>query len=687
MSGIYGSIGVAPPQNVTFDDDKYRENLQFIASQWNRRLYNVANQQGNETSSSDDQRYVSNYLQNAMYFYGKQSFSDYGFLIKDDLGNQTKFPLFRGMDITKIILHVNGVVRKMISNLPKTINVTAYSKDAISAKKELMNLVKLKAEEKEFFDIIQMETGIGFKPTDKEFDNPEDLQKYLENFQEGMEVAYQNIAKHIIITNHYLSMLPKAGDYISIGGLGMIEVYEHGSQIKWKLIAPESAIIDMSKNDDQHEDDDYAGYISAMSVPDLIDHYEWTEKEIEDLNNMAKSQSMWAQYNTYVGVNGLVWWQMNNGVPKVMVVKGQWRSLEKIDGEWVEVLREGDYIGNKYLRNCKISEGQVWNKFDKSRKRLKFRIVTPNSILGTNMSIVTILKRIQDLKDGFTTKMHELASRAIGKSYVINASKLPEGLTSADVVSQLKQSNVIVLEGADIDEDMTNRRPLVEAVDLTLDPNVKYYIDMIQYYDNVIADIINIPAQARGMNANYQSAVQVNTNLQQSTLGMSWYYDNIMIWIKNLLEYSADYAKLVLPEKEDSDLPLVVGGAMAELFKMEDIKRAQFEDFLLDLRPDDVITEQEKEGLKQFAASLAQAGAMTISEYVKLLQLDDKNQIFNFFEAAEKRKQQLQQQQQEQQMQMQMLQNQQNNATQENMAEINAHAGLIKQQMQQQPEQ
>ena len=297
---------------------------------------------------------------------------------------------------------------------------------------------------------------------------------------------------------------------------------------------------------------------SAMSVQDLIDTYKWTEEEIEDLQNMAKSQSMWATYNTYTGVNGLLWWQMNNGVPKVMVVRGQWRSLEKIDGEWVEVLREGDWIGNKYLRNCRISEGQVWNKYDKSRKRLRFRVVTPNTILGNNLSIVGILKRIQDLKDGFTTKMIELGSRAIGKSYIINASKLPEGLTTADVISQLKQSNLIVLEGADIDEDERTRKSLVEAVDLTLDPNVQYYVQMIQYYDQVLADIINIPAQARGIQANYQSAIQVNTNLQQSTLGMSWYYDNMMLFVKNLLEFSADYAKLILPEKEDSDISLVI---------------------------------------------------------------------------------------------------------------------------------
>ena len=154
MALTYGSFGVQPNQSVEWNDEEYRKNLQFIAAQWNRRQFNLASDASSNTPYTDDTRYVSNYIQQAQYFFGRQSFSDYGFLVKDELGNQTRFPLYRGMDITKILLHVNGVVRKMIQNLPKTINVTAYSKDAVSAKKELMNLIKMKAQEKTFFEII-----------------------------------------------------------------------------------------------------------------------------------------------------------------------------------------------------------------------------------------------------------------------------------------------------------------------------------------------------------------------------------------------------------------------------------------------------------------------------------------------------------------------------------------------------
>jgi hypothetical protein len=168
---------------------------------------------------------------------------------------------------------------------------------------------------------------------------------------------------------------------------------------------------------------------------------------------------------------------------------------------------------------------------------------------------------------------------------------------------------------------------------------------------------------------------------------MSWYYKNIMTSIKNLLEFSADYAKLVLPEKEDSDLSLVIGDAMVEVLKLEDMKKMQFEDFLLDLNPDGVLQEQEKEQLKQFAAALAQNGAMTISNYIKLLQIDNKTEMYNYFEKVEKEKQIREEQMQQAQMEAQMQQAEMQQQGKQNVAEINAEAALAKQEMQQMPPQ
>jgi hypothetical protein len=293
-----------------------------------------------------------------------------------------------------------------------------------------------------------------------------------------------------------------------------------------------------------------------------------------------------------------------------------------------------------------------------------------------------MLKRYQDLKDAFATKMMEMSSRAIGKSYVINANKLPEGLTAPDIISQLKQSNIVVLEGADIDE-INKRQSLVETIDLTLDPNVRYYLDMIQYYDNYINDIINIPAQSRGFQSNYQSADQVQSNINQSTLGMQWYYGNIMTWVKNLLEYSADFAKLVLPENEDSDFSLVVGDAMVEIMKIDEVKKMQFEDFLLDLNPKDLLSVQDKAEITQIALQTASSGGSvrTLKNFIALKRSDSLTEAYDYLEIEIAKEEERERIAIEQQQQLALQQTQMNNQMQENIANSQNLTGLAKQEM------
>jgi DNA repair photolyase len=126
---------------------------------------------------------------------------------------------------------------------------------------------------------------------------------------------------------------------------------------------------------------------------------------------------------------------------------------------------------------------------------------------------------------------------------------------------------------------------------------------------------------------------------------------------------------------------------MVEVLKLEDIKKMQFEDFLLELNPNGLLQEQEKEQLKQFAAALAQNGAMSVSNYIKMLQIDNKTQMYNYFEKVEKEKQIREEQLQQAQMEAQMAQTEMQQQGKQNVAEINAEAGLAKQEMQQMPPQ
>ena len=639
---IVGISSIQPDQTVEWNDEEYMRNIRFIANQYNIKSNQLPVFDNGTYSTPNSPTSVNEYIDNLRYIYGVQIPADYNFFLMDVKGNNTAVPMMRGLDIKKMFDHIHGQAYKMIEPITKKIKVTAYSKNAISQKKEMMNYIKMMADKKTFFKLIEVETGYGFQPVDRDFKTQVEVDKYFENFQDAMEIAFMNLAKDACYVNDFQVKLPKIADHVIIGNVGTIEVVYRNGRARWNVIPPQLNIVDYSKEDDQHLADDYAGYVQAYSIPELITTYEFNEIELEELKSIARAGAgspYWQNLATLGNMNGMNWWNIDNGVPKVMVVKGQWKSVERKEEGWLEVNREADLIGNKYLRNQKISDDQLYDLKDRSKKRLRFITVTPNILAGTSMSIVSLLKRFQNLKDAFTTKSIQMASNAIGKSVIIRSSKLPDGMRSPEVISQLKQANVVVIDDDAEDEETSNQK-LVEAIDLTLDPSIGAIMDIVKYYDFVMADIMNTPAVVRGQLGGYQSAKNVDTSMNNSTMGMTYFYNNIKLFNNRLLTYSADLMKFMAPNDEQGQeaLSLIVGDGVAEMMSMEVIRAIQFEDMLLSLDSNDYTTIEDKQRYEAFILQFAATGQTSFKDYIMVDKLDSKTEIINYLEAEDYKK-------------------------------------------------
>lgn len=639
---IVGITSIQPDQTVEWNDEEYMRNIRFIASQYNLRSNQLPIFDNGVATQVNSPTSVDEYIDNLRYIYGVQIPADYNFFLMDARGNNTAVPMMRGLDIKKMYDHIHGQSYKMIDPIPKMIKVSAYSQNAISQKKEMMNYIKMMADKKTFFKLIEIETGYGFQPIDRDFKTQVEVDKYFENFQDAMEIAFMNLAKDACYVNEYQSKLPKAVDHVIVGNLGMIEVIYRNGRARWNIIPPQCAITDFSKEDDQHLEDDYAGCVQPMSIPELITTYDFDETELEELKSIAKSgtaSNYWSVYSALGNVNGMNWWNIDNNVPKAMVVRGQWKSVERKGDGWVEVNREAVLIGNRFLRNAKISDDQLYEVKDRSKKRLRFITVTPNIMAGTSMSIVSLLKRFQNLKDAFTTKSIQMASNAIGKSVILRASKLPDGFRAPEVLSQLKQANVIVIDDDAEDEETSNQK-LAESIDLTLDPSIGAIMDIVKYYDFVMADIMNTPAVVRGQLGGYQSAKNVDTSMNNSTMGMTYFYNNIKLFINRVLTYSADLMKYMAPNDQQGQdaLALIVGDSVTEMLSMDVIKAMEFEDMLLSLDSNDFTTIEDKQRYEAFILQFAPTGQTSLKDYIMVDKLDSKTEIINYLEAEEYKK-------------------------------------------------
>jgi hypothetical protein len=672
-------------QKKDFTKEDYINTLRFVASRWNVQFNTYlsavsANGVIGIPSVDSNTGFVYRYVENVGYLFGSQRPTDFGFFVKDYNGNETRVPMYRGRDVNKFMNYINGKVVKMIKPLPRSLNVVAYSESIQARKKTMLNMIKWRAEAADEIEHIKQLTGYGFEPMEGiDYTNDFEVKNRLESFQDAMEIAYEQIARDILYRNRFETKLTRGADDIAISGVGMIEIEHKNGKVVLNNIDLRQAIFDNTKDDPLHNEDDYAGKVWELTINEILQRWDWTQEETEDLKSMAANPQAWGAMNTLVGLNGLYWWQTNNGVPKITCVSSQWRSMKYINGEWVETLREGILIGNKYLKDEKESEGQVWDIKDKSKKLLRFRVCSPLIRLGAIEGVVGMIKRLQDLKDAFLTKVIALASSAIGKSYFINANKLPEGLKTPDILSQLKQANIVVLEGADIDDmpDAKSQR-LIEPVDMTIDPSIGSLLEIAKYFDDTIADILNIPSAARGQQTAYQSKDVYGSNLVQSEYGMQWYYNTIMLWIEDIVSYASNLAKIVLPETQKGKeyLSMIVGDSAVDLLSMNVVKKMQFEDFLLRFVSDDLISEQEKRDLLGFAIQAAGSGQISMLDYIKLRRLDNAKAMENYFELAERKRQEREQAMQEQQLAMQQ-QNQLIQAqAQQNMAETQANAKL-----------
>jgi hypothetical protein len=677
-------IGVMPNQDVeNYTDENYIETLRWIGWQYNQTYNNIPMVQNGSLIANGSVNYINEYVDNLSYIYGMQVPADYKFFTMDANGNNLQTPLVRGLDVYKIYNYLFGEATDIIDPLPKTLNVTAYSKDAISAKKDMMDYIKFQLENKAFLNILQQEAGYEFKPINRDFENKEQEEKFFTSYQEAMEIGFEQIARHVAYNNDYKQNLSKGFSYTLIGNVGTLQIDYINGEVVWDVVPCEEAITDYSKGKDVHKDDDFGGRIRQMTVPALLERYDFTDDEREELGSIADTNTSFGRlYNGAQAANNFYWVTNNNGVPKVTVVEGQWISLEKgEDGKIRECLREGALIANKYLRGNKISNGQVWQKGKRSKKRLKYITMTPNLFMGTSMSVVGIIKRFANLKDAFITKMVEMASSSIGRATVIRASKLPEGLRAPDVISQLKQARVLVIEGEETEEAPNGAR-LAETVDLTLDPNIQLILGIIQYLDQAINDYLNIPQSVRGMSATYQSAKGIESTQNQSSKGLSYLFKTLQNWMQECLSYSADLMKLMAPDDElgREELSLIVGDAMVELLSMDTVKRAQFEDFLLHLNPSDYNSISEKEQLNNLLLQTATSGMplQILKTYLAVKRSESLTEAENKIDAMIYREEKIEAEKAAAEREMAMMQSQQASQTQQYQADVAAEAGLEK---------
>lgn len=666
------------PNEKWEEDDYWKQNIRWVCA-----MYNPINIPQNILGSPDSgdpflldrDRFVGKYIKYARYVFGWQSGTSYELTAKDVKNNNTQIPLFRGKDIISLFNFYTGKVRELIKPIPDIMEANSIAGDALNRKTTELDVMKKLASARTFLlqeqalGNIKIEQGSYLDLSDEEA-----VESSFENFKEGSERTYLKFGKNFYINNQAAQKFIKGAQYCFIGGRATVFIEERNGKIFMDLVPPEYAITDMSKNDDQHLDDDYAGQIRPYSISEITAKWELNTEEAEEIERIAKDGNSQIPYVS--GWSNFSWYQVFNGVPKVWVAeKIQWQSIVYVDGVPVSCIRQGTLIGNKFLKDNKIVSNSILDKRDKRRKCLNYRTCSPNTILGTNIGIVGMIHEMQDIRDSLVTNMLSSINRSMGKTIYIDTSQLPEGMRSPEFLQQLKQHGVVGANRAEID-DIQKANPLIEVMDLTLDPNIMNVLNFLQYWDNAIADVLNMPKNVKNGSSNYQSENQIQTNINTSDIGNQWIYASLVEWINGAIEFGADLQLRVAAEGGE-DIPVMVGDTMAELLKSDEVQKCLNSDYKMRLVFDNRITQEAKATLGQMAVQ--KAGINPDAELDLLTVLGAKNlpTLVNYFKGVRRKRIQAEQEQDAADKQAAMQNTQIVTQGQENIAETQANAKLI----------
>ncbi len=618
-----GTTQMQPSQDIKeWTEKDYIQNIRWIAGMYNRAVYTPIARNTAVTANDKFNSWIDNYNLNEAYYWGVQAIEDFQSLTVDESNKPLAISMRRDRDIFQIINKVVGTGMQPLKQLPKMISAFSKNPNTISKRMFLKDIAKLMIDQKNFFEMMQATSGFELKPFgDLDLNDEAEVETYFTNYKEGLERSYIALAKDICYRNSYVSVLEKGLLHASIGGINVVRIDVENGMVYWRIVPPQFAIWDNYNSDPMHRYDRFAGEVKQYTLTELFSRYEFTEEEKKDLKAIAQAPQSWLDYNTmYNGVSFSWYDQSANSIPMVTVVECQWRSLNYMDGveKPYEVIRQGVLIGNKYLREFGIAKNCPEDTRNKSKLRMRYVAVSPAMLSGGNLSIVDLLRTYQSEKNAIKTKLFQLIANAKGKRYVVYADRLPAGMGTPDFLSQLTQAGVAVLTGTQIDDNSNDKNEsLVQTIDMTLDQNVFGLINIMADIRRNMNDIVALNQTALGNTDNYMSKEQLMQNVDSAKLGMDFFYSAYNEFVKNLLEVSANMAKLCIKENEE-DYTLIVGDGMYEMLSAEVAEKLVFEDMDLVLSISDYLTEQDKNFYKQYFIQKASASANPLDDLMVL---------------------------------------------------------------------
>jgi hypothetical protein len=627
-----------PDQNVPESKKTpqwFADNLNYIISFYNTPVRNVLvpEQVADEANIQfpNSQSPVQKMLRFMLYYLGKQPNLNFNHLTQNVTGSNLQATWIKGQRITQLIDFMKGKMTEALGNME--FGARPLSEKASSERTDVFNKLMFKYDMKDFFSYLQTQ-GITYKPEgDQDFHFPEQIDQWMDTGYKpyGAELMVDT-AKEIWEQNYCYYLFLQSFLHVSITSLTGIEHYVDNGKHCMSLCMPYQLITDTRVDDDYGRKSRFVGVVKTMTPSEIFSRYkQFDETQKQDIMNMAKDQTLSQPYNT---LTNLKWWNYTatNKDASIAVVTGYWigqhdLSTKVIENKYgtkkvirVDEAEGGDYvmddihqctiIGGKYVLDFGYSTNVVEDIKNKQKPILPILIFRPNMIGGESVSYVERIASIQDELDMYWFKIKEMVGNAKGKRYIVNGAKLGNSTTAKELLGDLSSMGVHVTTTTGETSEADDGIPLIQVVDMTLDPNMQQILALIAKREREIEEITNVSKIAFGQQTTYIGSKTQQTAIGQSSLGQAYMYDGFLDFCQMNIQYGCNVKKLLFAMNDSLEAAVTVGDRGRHFFKIT--KDFKYEDFLIYLHVKDVIDEQARARILAYAQAWSQNPAFGI---------------------------------------------------------------------------
>ncbi len=587
---------------------------------------------------------VQHMIKMMMYYLGKQPNLDYAWLTQDVKDTNMQAQWYKGQDVAKFVNHFKGLMMERIANA--NWSADSISKETQNRYTDMYDKMEVAVLMKPILDQLEQQSGIGFNPLPNAPmpEVPEDIERSLATnfYEESSEIA-STLAQSTWFQNHWHQKSLKSFVDTTISGTtGWWHRVENGKQIQ-NVVQPYQLIWDNRFDDDYGAMDEFRGVVESLGVFEATSRYRQnlTSGQIQDLYDMSKDSELTRAYANST-VSNVNWWgySPNNQLNTCTVVTMYWRTQRtsrKVKGknkDGIESIRKpvgtpdekllvtqdiafATVIGNKYLVDWGYIDNLVESVEDPGKPEFPIFRFRPNTFLGDSVSEVSRIYRLQDEIDMLNYKIRDMLGKAKGKVHIINGDKLGEGTTVKQLIDDFADMGFHVSVGVSgIADDPADRKNVVDLVDMTLDPNIQRYIELVQIHENKMGAVLSTSNISLGQQTRYVGNGQVQSQLTQGQLGIAYLLDGFLDFLVMNMRYSVNQAKNLYASNTNKEVEFYLGDKGVRYLKFT--KGIQFEKFNISLTLNDLIDSEGRASLNQLSLAWAQNGVLDVTSFLKL---------------------------------------------------------------------